>query len=75
MNSKMLKPIAAIPMEEPLLAGAEMLPPASVAALDAIHLATAVHLADVSSLDMIITYDHRLAEGAREHVLKVLAPV
>lgn len=75
LAEEMLKPIAAIPMEEPLLADAEMLPPVSVATLDAIHLATAVHLADISSLDVIITYHHRLAEGARKHGLEVLAPV
>jgi predicted nucleic acid-binding protein len=75
LAEEMLKPIAAIPMDESLLADAELLPPASVATLDAIHLATAVHLADVSPLDLIITYDHRLAEGAREHGLEVLAPV
>lgn len=72
---ELLRPIAAIPMEESLLANAEMVHPASVATLDAIHLATAVHLAEVSPLDAIITYDRRLAEGARAHGLKVLAPV
>lgn len=75
LAEEILKPIAAIPIEEPLLADAEMVTPASVATLDAIHLATAVHLADISPLDVVITYDHRLSEGAREHGLKVLAPV
>jgi uncharacterized protein len=72
---ELLRPIAAIPLEESLLASTEIIPPASVATLDAIHLATAVHLAEVSPLDLIVTYDRRLAEGAREHGLKVLAPV
>jgi predicted nucleic acid-binding protein len=72
---ELLRPIAAIPLEESLLAGSEIIPPVSVATLDAIHLATAVHLAEVSPLDLIVTYDQRLAEGAREHGLKVLAPV
>lgn len=71
---ELLRPVAAIPLEESLLASAEMIHPASVATLDAIHLATAVHLAEVSPLDAIVTYDRRLAEGAREHGLKVLAP-
>jgi predicted nucleic acid-binding protein len=75
LAEEMLKPIAAIPMEESLLVDAEMIPPASVATLDSIHLATAVHLAEISPLDLIVTYDHRLAEGAREHGLEVLAPV
>jgi uncharacterized protein len=72
---ELLRPIAAIPMEESLLTSTEIIPPASVATLDAIHLATAVHLAEVSPLELIVTYDRRLAEGAREHGLKVLAPV
>lgn len=72
---ELLRPIAAIPMEESLLVNAEIVHPASVATLDAIHLATAVHLAEVSPLDVIVTYDRRLAEGARAHGLEVLAPV
>lgn len=74
LAEELLRPIAAIPIEEALLANAEVIRPASVATLDAIHLATAVHLAEVSTLDVVVTYDHRLAEGAREHGLKVLAP-
>ncbi len=74
LAEEILKPIAAIPLEEPLFAEAEMISPASVATLDALHLATAVQLAEVSPLDLILTYDNRLAEGAREHGLTVLAP-
>lgn len=72
---ELLRPIAAIPLEESLLASTEIIAPASVATLDAIHLATAVHLAEVSPLDVIVTYDRQLAQGAREHGLKVLTPV
>ena len=75
LAEEMLRSIVAIPMEEPLLADAELIRPASVATLDAIHLATAVRLAEISRLDTILTYDNRLAEGAREHGLTVLAPV
>lgn len=75
LAEELLRPIAAIPMEESLLANAEVIRPASVASLDAIHLATAVHLAEVSPLNVIVTYDRRLAEGARAHGLEVLAPV
>jgi predicted nucleic acid-binding protein len=75
LAEEMLRPIAAIPLEEPLFAEAETISPASVATLDALHLATAVQLAQVSPLDLILTYDNRLAEGAREHGLTVLAPV
>jgi len=45
-----------------------------VATLDAIHLATALHAAQVSGLDALMTYDARLAAGAREHGLTALAP-
>ncbi len=58
-----------------ILAAAETtLPPANVATLDAIHLATAVRLAEAGLLDAVMTYDLRLAEGARAHGLAVLAP-
>ena len=75
LAEELLRPIAPIPIEESLLANAEVIHPTSVATLDAIHLATAVHLAEVSPLDLIVTYDRRLAEGAREHGLEVLTPV
>jgi predicted nucleic acid-binding protein len=75
LAEEMLKSIAPIPLEEALLTHAETISPTSVATLDALHLATAVQLAEVSPLDLILTYDNRLAEGAREHGLTVLAPV
>ncbi len=75
LAEEMLRSIAPIPLEESLLAHAETISPVSVATLDALHLATAVQLAEVSPLDAILTYDIRLAEGAREHGLTVLAPV
>jgi len=49
-------------------------PPAAVATLDAIHLVTALRLADADRLDALLTYDRRLADGAREHGITVLAP-
>jgi hypothetical protein len=36
-------------------------------------LVTALHLAGSRVIDAIITYDRRLAEGAREHGLEVLS--
>ena len=66
--------VALIPLDADLLAAAETLPPATVATLDAIHLATAVRLAGAGRLDALMTYDARLAAGAREHSLTVLAP-
>jgi len=71
---QLLAGVAVIPLEDDLLAVAETLPPSSVATLDAIHLVTALRLARADRLDALMTYDARLADGAREHGLTVLAP-
>lgn len=70
----LLASVALVPLDAELLAAAETLPPANVATLDAIHLATAVRLAEAGLLDAVMTYDLRLAEGARTHGLAVIAP-
>ena len=71
---QLLAGVALIPLDDDLLAAAETVPPPTVATLDAIHLATALRLARVDRLDALFTYDARLAEGARQHGLTVLAP-
>lgn len=71
---QMLARVSLIPLDDAILAAAETTPPSTVAALDAIHLTTALRLADAGALDAIMTYDARLAEGARQHGLTVLAP-
>jgi predicted nucleic acid-binding protein len=71
---QLLAGVALVPLDDHLLAAAETLPPATVATLDAIHLATALRLAHAGRLDAVMTYDARLADGAREHGLTVLAP-
>ncbi len=70
----LLASVALVPLDAELLAAAETLPPSNVATLDAIHLATAVRLAEAGLLDAVMTYDLRLAEGARTHGLAVLTP-
>jgi uncharacterized protein len=72
---RLLAGVALIPLDEAILAASETLLPATVATLDAIHLATALRLAAEGVLDTIMTYDHRLADGAAEHGLRVLAPI
>lgn len=72
---QLLAGVALVPIDDDLLAVAETLPPSTVATLDALHLATTVRLASADMLDAVMTYDHRLAEGARQHGLEVLAPV
>lgn len=71
---QLLTGVALLPVDEDLLSAAEALPPPTVATLDAIHLATALRLAAAGRLDALMTYDARLAEGARYHGLGVLAP-
>ncbi|HEX3488217.1 MAG TPA: type II toxin-antitoxin system VapC family toxin [Streptosporangiaceae bacterium] len=51
---------------------AQTVAPATVRSLDAIHLATAMHLR--GDLTSFVTYDHRLAEAARTAGLSVDAP-
>ena len=63
-----------VPITEAVLAVADAVGPASVAALDAIHLATALELAGAGVIDAMMTYDARLAEAARQHGITVIAP-
>jgi uncharacterized protein len=72
---QLLAGVALIPLDDDLVATAETIPPPAVATLDAIHLATAVRLAGSGRLDVLMTYDARLADGARRHGLEVLGPV
>lgn len=71
---QLLASVVLLPLDEAVLSAAELLPPTTVATLDAIHLATALHAARASGLDAVMTYDTRLANGAREHGLTALAP-
>lgn len=71
---QLLAGVALVPIDDALLEEAERMPPATVATLDAIHLATALTLAAAGLLDTVMTYDVRLADGARQHGLTVLAP-
>lgn len=66
--------VSLVPMDDATLSAAEAVSPASVATLDAIHLATALRLAANGHVASIMTFDVRLAEGAREHGLSVIAP-
>ena len=70
----LLAGISLIPLDEEILTTVETIRPTTVATLDAIHLATAVRLADQGELDALMTYDKQLAAGAKEHGIKVLSP-
>jgi len=71
---QLLAGLALLPLDEELLAAAETVPPSTVATLDAIHLVTALRLSGAGRLDAVMTYDDRLADGARQRGLTVLAP-
>jgi uncharacterized protein len=71
---RLLDGVALIPLDDAILAASETLAPATVATLDAIHLATALRLATAGVLDTVMTYDRRLADRAAHHGLQVLAP-
>jgi uncharacterized protein len=71
---RILDDVLLIPMDEAVLAAAETIAPTTVGTLDAIHLATAVRLSKAGELDALMTYDKRLADGAREHGIMVLSP-
>lgn len=71
---QLLTRVSLMPLDDAILAMAETTPPSTVATLDAIHLTTALRLADAGLLDAVMTYDIRLAEGAQQHGLTVLAP-
>jgi len=70
----LLSEVSLLPIDEQTLVAAETLTPANVGTLDAIHLATALRLAAEDGLDALMTYDKKLAQGAEEHGLAVLAP-
>jgi len=64
--------LAVIEVDETIRTQAGLLDPPHLRSLDAIHLATALRIGD--ELDALITYDDRLAAGARTVGLRVLAP-
>ena len=70
----LLTGVALVPMGEEILVSADRVAPPNVATLDAIHLATALRIAEAGGLDAVMTYDRRLADGARHHGLTVLSP-
>jgi predicted nucleic acid-binding protein len=71
---QLLRGIMLIPLGRRITTTAETLAPPAVATLDAIHLATAVHLQRDGNLDALMTYDKQLAAGAHEHGIEVLSP-
>lgn len=71
---ELLQDISLVAVDEEILAAAETVAPSTVTTLGAIHLATAVRLSKAGELDALMTYDKRLADGAREHGITVISP-
>lgn len=65
-----LSGVAERPMTPDVLSLARRVAPAKLRSLDAIHLATAILL----DVDVVLTYDDRLADACRHDALTVLAP-
>jgi predicted nucleic acid-binding protein len=64
--------VALVPVDDGIVRAAADLSPPSLRSLDAIHLATALSLAD--DLGQLVTYDARLADAASSAGLDVVAP-
>lgn len=64
--------LSVIEVSETIRARAALLEPATMRSVDALHLATAIEIAD--ALDAVVTYDARMTAAAESLGLEVLAP-
>ena len=69
---KLLDAVITISVSDELLDAAGALPESGLRSLDAIHLATALHLGN--GLSDFVTYDRRLLAAARQAGLSTAAP-
>jgi predicted nucleic acid-binding protein len=69
---EVLRSITLLEIDDDILERAASLDPSPMRTLDAIHLATAVAIAD--ELEALITYDRRMIEGAKLIGLPVASP-
>jgi hypothetical protein len=67
-----LRTIALLPLDDQVLEWASALEPADTRSLDAIHLASALSVAD--DLGVVLSYDERLCRAARASGLHVESP-
>lgn len=68
----LLRRMHLVALDDEMLERAGLLDPVTLRTLDAIHLATALSLQ--GDLGVVITYDERMAEGARALGLRVAVP-
>jgi uncharacterized protein len=69
----LLSRVDMIDMDDVVVESASQLPDPTLRSLDAIHLATALLVRD--EVDVLLTYDERLADAARAHRLPTAAPI
>jgi uncharacterized protein len=70
-TAELLEAVALLPLDRPLLAAAGALAEPALRALDAIHVAAAIHLAPI---DAFVSYDERQSAAARLAGLRTAAP-
>jgi predicted nucleic acid-binding protein len=70
-TGELLEAVALLPLDRPLLAAAGALAEPALSALDAIHLAAAIHVAPI---DVFVSYDERQSAAARLAGLRTAAP-
>jgi len=64
--------VALVPLDDAVLERAARLAPGALRTLDALHLATALSVAD--EIGVVLTYDERLTAAARDAGLLVRSP-
>ncbi len=69
---EVLEAITLVALSTAIFEQAGRLDPPLLRTLDALHLASALDLGD--DLELIVTYDERLAQAARAHGLTTIAP-
>ncbi|HKB52332.1 MAG TPA: type II toxin-antitoxin system VapC family toxin [Solirubrobacterales bacterium] len=67
-----LEGISLLPLDDAILDIAIELEPAGLRSLDALHLATALSIRD--EIGVLVTYDERLGQAAKEQGLKISQP-
>lgn len=70
--TRWLRSVALLPLTDEIRKGAARLGPATLRALDAIHLATALSASE--RIGAVLTYDQRLASACADAGLRVVAP-
>lgn len=69
---ELLDAVVLVPIDDGVLEAAGLLDPGALRTLDAIHIATARYLG--SDVDVLVTYDRRMIEGAARLGLPVASP-